>query len=133
MIQFKFKIDDKLSSNYKLNKKIEKAREMNHVIEAKLITKYVDFDDNNRRTYSGKHEYFIDGKTYRYTAIFHEEQYPPRILYLYYDKTLDKVFTNKQYHYNVLKRYSFCDFKFFTFINRCFYCLDFRISLIKKD
>lgn len=103
IIRIKFKIDDKISPIYKLNKKVEKAREMNHVIEAKLIKKYVDFDDNNRRTYSGKYEYVIDGRTYNYTAIFYEEHYPPRILYLYYDKSPNKLFTNEEYHYYVLK------------------------------
>lgn len=103
IIRIKFKIDDKISPMYKLNKKVEKAREMNHVIEAKLIKKYIDFDDNNRRTYSGKYEYVVDGNTYHYTAIFYQEQIPPRTLYLYYDKSPNKVFTNVEYHYYALK------------------------------
>lgn len=99
VIRFKFKIDDKLDPSKKLDKKVKRAIDKKHIINAILVKRYIDWDENHRRTYKGKYEYEIDGKKHNYTAIFWEEQLPPRILHLYYENTPTKVFTNEEYHH----------------------------------
>ncbi len=99
VIRVKFKIDDKLNPSKKLDGKVKKAIENKHIINATLIKDYVDRDND---TCSGTYEYEIDGKKYKYRAMF-TGTYPRRILHLYYEDTPKKVFTNEEYHYNAIK------------------------------
>ena len=99
VLRLKFKIDDKLDPFKKLEEKVKKAIESKHIINATLVKRYISWDEKNRRTYTGKYEYEIDGKKHNYTAKFGEEHQPPRILHLYYENTSTKVFTNEECHY----------------------------------
>jgi len=99
VIRVKFKIDDKINPSKKLDDKVKKAIENNNIINATLVKTYIHYDKDNKRTFSGKYEYELNGKKYDYTALFWEEQHPPRILHLYYEKTPKKLFTNEEYHY----------------------------------
>lgn len=99
VIRLKFRIDDKLDPFTKLDEKVKKAIENKHIINAKLVKRYIHFNQNHIRTYKGKYEYEIDGRKRNYTAIFYGEQQPPIILHLYYENTPTKVFTNEESHY----------------------------------
>ena len=99
VVRIKFKIDDKIDPFRKLDEKVKKAIENKHIINATLINDYVDRDNN---TCSGTYEYEIDGKKYKYRAMF-TGTYPRRILHLYYEDNPRKVFTNEEYHHYVLR------------------------------
>lgn len=99
IIRIKFKIDERLDPSKRLEDKVKKAIENKHIINATLVKTYIHYDEDNKRTFSGKYEYEVNGKKHNYTAVFWGEQQPRRILHLYYEKTPKKVFTNEEYHY----------------------------------
>ena len=99
VVRIKFKIDDKFKPSRKLDEKVKKAIENKHIINATLISSRVDRDNN---TCSGRYEYEINGKKYKYSAMF-TGIYPRRILHLYYENNPGKVFTNEEYHHYVLR------------------------------
>ena len=99
VVRIKFKIDDKFAPSKKLDEKVKKAIENKHIINATLISSRV-YREND--TCSGRYEYEINGKKYKYSAMF-TGIYPRRILHLYYEDNPRKVFTNEEYHHYVLR------------------------------
>ena len=100
VIRIKFKIDDIFDPHVRIDKKVKKAIEQNHIINARLVKIHSWLDDNNSliREYSGNYEYELNGKQYKYHAVFGYKK-PPEILHLYYDKTPGKMFTNEKINY----------------------------------
>ena len=99
VVRVKFKIDDKFDPSQKLDKKVKKAIDNNHIINATLISSYVDREKNTCRE---KYEYEINGEKHTYSAMF-TGIYTRRILHLYYEDNRRKVFTNEEYHYYVFR------------------------------
>ena len=99
VIRIKFKIDAKFDPRDKFDKKVKKAIENKHIINALLVSQYVNSEKNRC---GGKYEYEINGKKYEYRARFLGD-YPKRVLHLYYDENPQKVYTNEEYHAYTLK------------------------------
>lgn len=95
VIRIKFNIDDKVDPSKRLDKKVQKAIDNKHIINATLISSHVNRD---RDTCYGKYEYEINGVKHKYRARF-KGTYPRRILHLYYEENTRKVFTNEEEHY----------------------------------
>lgn len=99
IVIIKFKIYEKIDPSTKLDKKVKKAIENKHIINATLISSYVDEENN---TCGGKYEYEINGKKRKYNAMF-SGRYARWILHLYYEDNPRKVFTNEEMHYYTLR------------------------------
>ena len=86
-------------------RKADIAKSLGHVIEAKLVSEWFDFseEENNKhtRTYycHAKYEYTLDGMTRIYKALFRDTRTAPRKLTLYYIKNPRRVFGVSDWHY----------------------------------
>lgn len=100
VIRIKFNIDNSFNPHVRIDKKVKKAIEENHVIEAALVKVHTYLDDKNPslHEYSGDYQYEMNGKKCKYRAVFGYKR-PPEILHLYYDKTPKKLFTNEKLNY----------------------------------
>ena len=67
VVRIKFNIDDIFDPDKKLDKKVKKAIDNKHIINAKLISSYVDREVNKC---TGRYEYEINGKKHKYIARF---------------------------------------------------------------
>ena len=74
-------------------KKIEQATKLNHIIKAKRISYYDDYqtaDDMTNSYYHAKYEYTINSKKKKYRYL--SKKHPPLILNLYYLHNPNRVF-----------------------------------------
>lgn len=100
VVRIKFNIDEKFKLSKKLDEKVKKAIKNKHIINATLVSSHIGSEKN---TCGGKYEYEINGKKYKYNAMFTGTEYPRRVLHLYYENNPRKVFTNEEYHCYGLK------------------------------
>ena len=101
VIIIKFKLNEKLNPNERLDKKVQRAIENKHIINAKLIKKYTDTD--TREVTSAIYEYEVNGKMYKYRADLRGFLDARTTLHLYYENTPQKLFTNEEHHnYGIL-------------------------------
>lgn len=103
-----FKIYCKVEYFIGREKKRDKARALNHVMQGKLVKSWVSRkDDSNNRytayTCHATYEYEINGKIKKYHAMFDNTKTAPRILHLYYINNPNRVFAVDDYHWDAPK------------------------------
>lgn len=86
----------------KLDKKIETAKQLGHVHEAKRAGYSIDNDESGGECrYYGTYVYDVNGKTYRYTT--HGWDFPPPTLEVYYLDNPGKGFSSLNYSYTIME------------------------------
>ena len=78
-------------------KKIEQATKLNHIIKAKRISYFDDYqtaDDMTNSYYHAKYEYTINNKKKKYRYL--SKKHPPLILNLYYLHNPNRVFHHEE-------------------------------------
>ena len=79
------------------NKRVEKAIQLGHVVEAKRVKFWDDAitpDEQSTSWYHAAYAYEVSGKQYTYKYL--EHKYPPMVIKLYYMNTPRKVFRGEK-------------------------------------
>ena len=79
------------------NKKVEKAKKMNHIIKSKRISYWNDYtstDDSTTSYYHAKYEYTVNNKKKKYSYL--SKMFPPLTLELYYIHNPNRAFHNEE-------------------------------------
>lgn len=102
------KLFGKVSYAIDRERKADKARNLGHLIEGKLVKQWVSCDDNESsrvREYwtHATYEYSTDGKTKKYKALFKNTSTAPIVLHMYYIKDPRRVFAVSDYHWENYK------------------------------
>lgn len=121
----KFKIGDSISNKWE--RKRAKAKAMGHVIKANLVSSSIS-GDAPYYTSHGKYEYYLNGKSKKYTAHFNYKD-PPRIVYLYYLKNPNRVFCCDEYHVQPVSDFIFALIVFSPFIICALLILLLRVDI----